>query len=153
MERIITTDPEADIVLEANKDYFIDFEATGQTATYVGEAGIQEFLNRFKSGMAERGHPVTNCSVAFPGYDEIRIYFRTTNPPHLFIIIAICVAIIMVGMATSVGVYTVFLRLGELVAEPFKLAETAIQKAVENPIPVIAILLAVAITFFGFMRK
>ena len=153
MEKILTTDPSADIILMPGKTYFVDFDSGGQVGSFIGDFGVQDFVNRFQSGMAERGHPVKNVGVGFPEYDVIRIYFEPTNPPPLLIIIAVALAILMVGFAVGGGVYVFFKQLGEVIVEPFRLVEKTIETATENPIPVIAIMVAIAIAFFGFMRE
>ena len=117
------------------------------------DAFLGDLCERFSRDMADKGHPISNCSMGFPDYDVVRIFFTAGNPPHVAIIIAIAISIIIISMAIAGGAYALFLQLVELVAELRKLPERIIKTAVDNPIPAIALMFAVAVFFFGFARK
>lgn len=159
--KYLTTDPQSRLPLAKGVNYFMDFKADPAhssfwemafyplTSVYSWFATPTEKVvkedqikTQFIADMRERGHELEGVVIETPEPDMIRIRFRIMNPLPLLIVIAAASAIVIVG----VGIAMMFVGFGEM---PGKTIAPIFQSIVENPIPVIAIIIGVGIFIMG----
>jgi hypothetical protein len=165
--RYIVTDSSADWTPESGKRYFADFDISPIPYEVGSALSLESITYKFRAGMAERGHELKDVVTVVPMPGMIRIFFTPENPPHLIIIVAIAIAIIVSAlMATHYlgsAAVALFKGIGEAVTELAKLPIAAISEvakipakvihdAFENPIATIAIIVAIGLFLLGGIK-
>lgn len=144
----ITTDETSDFQMEKGKRYFMDFDTGAIPSDKLSSMSDRELISQFVLEMREMGHEPAPVSVSMPAINVVRITF-TANPMHIILVVAIAVAAILIAVGVAGGLFVGFLGLGEALVDIIEVPLKITKEILKNPIPVIAIIVAVGIFIFG----
>lgn len=153
MPDYITTDPESLYELVPGATYFMDFDISSMSPDVRAHAPLDSIAAELVYAMRQRGHDLEDVVSRFTYPDIVRIFFKVDNPPPLIILISIAIAIVSAAIIATayIGstIQAVFLGLVRIMAQVVNIPFKVVEKAIQNPIPVIAIMIAVAIFILG----
>lgn len=147
--KYITTDMDSDYALESGKRYLADFDVSRVPDEVRSVVPLEYVKYKLINALRERGHELENVTVMVPQENMVRVYFTPKNPPPLWLLVMLGVAIIgaaVTGTAyVASSLHVLFVGIAEALQKLVVIPVTIFDSAMKNPIAVIAIIVAVGL--------